>query len=135
MFESIKNKKNPIGVDLVNNGIISKYQMALSMREYINKSQVSIQFDEERLNLLKYEEEMNILKGYKSLGKMKSDSMNPMEGGSGFGESPMSGEMNSPEAGFGEEDFGDDEITMSEPNLPEAPEQSNDFGGFEESSE
>lgn len=122
-------------VDLVNNGIISKYQMALSMREYINKNQVSIQFDEERLNLLKYEEEMNILKGYKSLGKTKSDSVIPTEGGSGFGESPMSGEMSSPEAGFGEEDFGNDEIASAEPNLPEAPEQSNDFGGFEEPTE
>lgn len=122
--------------ELVNNGVISKYQMAISMKEFINKNQVSIQFDEERLNMLKYEEEMLILQSYKKLGKKESqDSMTGM-GGSAIGGSAMSGEMSSPEAGFGEEDFGNDEIMEStEMSLPEAPEQSNDFGGFEESNE
>lgn len=136
-----KDKSAAIGeytrslVELVNNGVISKYQMAVSMKDYINKNIISIQFDEERLNMLKYEEEMLIVQSYKKLGKKDSVPEGGM-GGSGFGGEAVPPMMESPEAGFGQEDFGSDELNEpTETSLPEAPAESNDFGGFEEGNE
>lgn len=54
---------------LIEQGVISKYQAAKSIQGFINNKTISIDFTEEQLNKLKYEEEMEILAAYKSAGK------------------------------------------------------------------
>ena len=43
--------------------------MAISLNNFMQKNIVSIQFSEEQLNRLKYEEEQELLNAYKKLGK------------------------------------------------------------------
>lgn len=50
-------------------GVISKYQMAVTLRDYMTKDIISIGFTEEQLNKLKYEEEMEIIGVYKKYNK------------------------------------------------------------------
>ena len=50
-------------------GIISKYQMAKSLKEYIQKNRIDIAISDEQLNRLKLEEENEILEAYKKMGK------------------------------------------------------------------
>ena len=66
--ESIEKYTNVLG-SLFDKGLISKYQMAISLNNYMQKNIVSIQFSEEQLNRLKYEEEQELLAAYKKLGK------------------------------------------------------------------
>lgn len=60
-------------------GLISKYQVAKSLNDFLQKNIVSIMFTEEQLNRLKYEEEADILNAYKKLGKQSNtnNSSNP----------------------------------------------------------
>lgn len=55
--------------DLSDKGVISKYQEALAVKNYINRGAVSIDFTEEQLNKLKYEEQAEILAAYKNADK------------------------------------------------------------------
>ena len=57
-------------------GLISKYQMAKSLNDFMQKDIVRISFSEEQLNRLKYEEEQDILSAYKKLGKGTPPSQN-----------------------------------------------------------
>ena len=50
-------------------GLISKYQMAVSTKEYIQKNRISISISEVQLNRLKLEEEKELLDAFKALGK------------------------------------------------------------------
>lgn len=50
-------------------GIISKYQMAKSLKDYIEKNRINIQISDAQLNRLKLEEEKELLTAYKELGK------------------------------------------------------------------
>lgn len=53
---------------LTSQGIISKYQAAISLQQFINNNSINIDFNEYQLNKLKYEEEMEILAAYKTAG-------------------------------------------------------------------
>ena len=50
-------------------GLISKYQMAISTKEYIQKNRISISISDVQLNRLKLEEEKELLDAFKALGK------------------------------------------------------------------
>lgn len=76
----IKNKENADKVTAIsqltgalqtlnNIGVISKFQIASGLRDYMDKDIISIQFTEEQLNKLKYEEEMEIIGVYKKYNK------------------------------------------------------------------
>ena len=67
-IESIEKYTNILN-SLSEKGLISKYQMAIALNNYMQKNIISIQFSEEQLNRLKYEEENDILNAYKKLGK------------------------------------------------------------------
>lgn len=54
---------------LIGQGVISKYQAAMSIQGFINDDSIAIDFTEEQLNKLKYEEELEILAAYKAAGK------------------------------------------------------------------
>ena len=52
--ESIQ-KYGQVMNEFVNNGIISRYQMALSLKDFIQKGAINIQFSDEQLKKLKFE--------------------------------------------------------------------------------
>ena len=81
--------------EFVNNGIISRYQMALSLKDFIQKGAINIQFSEEQLDKLKLEEELDILKAYEKAGKKMPDagSGGSLGGGSDLGGSDLSGDL------------------------------------------
>ena len=54
---------------MLSQGTITKYQAAVSLRDYINNGNISIEFGELELNKLKFEEEAEILATYKTAGK------------------------------------------------------------------
>lgn len=54
---------------MLSQGTITKYQAALSLRDYINNGNVGIEFDELSLNKLRFEQEAEILATYKTAGK------------------------------------------------------------------
>lgn len=54
---------------LMAQGVISKYQAAMSINGFINNGSISIDFTEEQMNKLKYEEEIEILAAYRAAGK------------------------------------------------------------------
>ena len=62
-------------------GLISKYQMARSLNDFMQNNRISIQFTEEQLNRLKYEEEKDLLDAYKKLGKASPSQSNEEFGG------------------------------------------------------
>lgn len=55
--------------ELVNNGIISKYQYAMSIKNYINNDAIDINIDDNMLGVLKLEEEQTILDSIDVIGK------------------------------------------------------------------
>lgn len=63
--ESIQSYANTLNI-LVQAGILSKFQMAVSLRDYLTKDAINISFTDELLNKLKYEEEKEILEAYKT---------------------------------------------------------------------
>lgn len=67
-MESINTYQNVLG-GLIDKGIISKYQAAISIQNLMNKDIIDIQFTEENLNRLKLEEEYQILETIKQCGK------------------------------------------------------------------
>ena len=72
---------------LVSNNIISKFQMANSLKDFMEKDVISIQFTEIQMNRLKYEEEMEILEVYKKRGKQEPSfggNDTDLGGGGGF---------------------------------------------------
>ena len=66
--EAIGNFSRVLG-DLVDKGIISKYQLAMSLQNLMSKDAIDIQFTEENLNRLKLEEQYQILETIKNCGK------------------------------------------------------------------
>ena len=82
--EAISNWSNTLG-SLVDKGVISKYQMAISLKEFVEKNVVTIQIPEEYLNMLKYQEENEILEAYKKMGKNIPASTEESSMGGGFG--------------------------------------------------
>lgn len=96
-------------------GIISKYQIAQSIIEYINNGAIKIAFTDEEMQKLKYEEEQAILDTYKKSSKAR-EILNSEFGStpdanlqtSGFSEKPESTGVEAPveektEYGEGEE--------------------------------
>lgn len=53
---------------LTGQGIISKYQAAVSLQNFVKNNSIDIDFSELQLNKLKYEEEAEILAAYKTAG-------------------------------------------------------------------
>jgi phage-related protein (TIGR01555 family) len=90
--EKMKGIGDFVGVltGLSDKGIISKYQVAASVKDFVNRGAVSIDFTEEQLNKLKYEEEAEILATYKAAGKAAPVSIlgNQLGGGSEGGGLP-----------------------------------------------
>ncbi len=67
-------------------GLISKYQMARSLKEYIQKNRIDIIISDEQLNRLKLEEQKELLDAFKKMGKTPSTTGNGgFEGGGDFG--------------------------------------------------
>lgn len=64
---SIQNYANMLET-LLSQGVISKYQAAISLRNFINDNTISIDFSDIQLNRLRYEEEAEILAAYKTAG-------------------------------------------------------------------
>lgn len=99
---------------LVSNGVISKYQMAKSLQDFMEKDVITIQFTDVQLNRLKYEEEMEILGVYKKRGKEEPSFSegNSFGGGEDFGGFDNVGEDTGGGEDFdlgGGEDFGGSE--------------------------
>lgn len=65
---SIQNYANMLET-LISQGVISKYQSAVSLRAFLNDSVINIDFSDLQLNKLQYEEEAEILAAYKTAGK------------------------------------------------------------------
>ena len=65
---SIQNYANMLET-LIGQGVISKYQSAVSLRAFLNDNVINIDFSELQLNKLQYEEEAEILAAYKTAGK------------------------------------------------------------------
>lgn len=65
---SIQNYANMLET-LISQGVISKYQSAVSLRAFLNDNVINIDFSELQLNKLQYEEEAEILAAYKTAGK------------------------------------------------------------------
>jgi hypothetical protein len=57
--------------ELVQNGIISKYQFALTIKNYINKDAIDLNINDDLLNVLKLEEEQVILDAIDAIGKKR----------------------------------------------------------------
>lgn len=54
---------------LTGQGVISKYQAAVSLQNFVKNNSIDIDFSELQLNKLKYEEEAEILAAYKTAGR------------------------------------------------------------------
>lgn len=65
---SIQNYANMLET-LLSQGVISKYQYAVSLRDFLNTNSINIDFSEIQMNKLQYEEEAEILAAYKTAGK------------------------------------------------------------------
>lgn len=74
--ETIDSMDKFVGIlDKLNEkGLISQYQMAKSMKEFIQKNKISIVISDVQLNRLKLEEEEELLKAFKKLGKGEAPS-------------------------------------------------------------
>lgn len=101
---------------LIQNGLISKYQMARSLNDFMQKNIVSIQFTEEQLNRLKYEEEKDLLDAYKKLGKGTPNQSSEEEFGGGGSDFDIDSELGLDETDFGGETGGEIEGTGGENN-------------------
>jgi phage-related protein (TIGR01555 family) len=79
--ETIDSMDKFVGIlDKLNEkGLISQYQMAKSMKEFIQKNKISIAISDVQLNRLKLEEEEELLKAFKKLGKGETPSSNSGE--------------------------------------------------------
>lgn len=103
---------------LEQDGVISKYQYAVTIRDYINGDNLNISFTDEILNKLKLEEEQAILDTIKDLSKRRNRQINyTQEGGIDYS-NPFSNEPIEEEENFNPE-------TQSTVNqqLPEEPKE------------
>lgn len=65
---AIQNYAQMLGT-MLEQGTISKYQAAVSLRDYINGGNINIEFNDLQLNKLRYEEQAEILAAYKTAGQ------------------------------------------------------------------
>lgn len=65
---SLQNYANMLET-LLSQGVISKYQSAVSLRDFLNDNVINIDFNPMQLNKLQFEEEAEILAAYKTAGK------------------------------------------------------------------
>lgn len=82
IVNAIKNYTNALG-DLLSKNLISKYQMALALKDFTQKKVINIQFSKEQLQRMKFEEELDILAIYKKAGKQAPPPDNGGMGGLG----------------------------------------------------
>lgn len=107
-------------------GLISKYQMARSLKEYIQKNRIDIIISDEQLNRLKLEEQKELLDAFKKMGKTPSTTGNgSFEGGGDFeNESDFSSdlgeELGESSSGGLESDL-DSELGLEEQSVSEEP--------------
>lgn len=125
------DKFNRLLSTLIDNGIISKYQAAVSIQNMLSKEVVDIQFTKENLNRLKLEEQYQILETIKNCGKTghsASEVLGSQFGGSGF---PDKLEYMNEESGGGGEEASEMNELRSEMKST-ANEGGNGGGGGEE---
>lgn len=67
-MEALENYDRVLG-SMLDRGIISKYQVASSLKGFLENGAVSVNFSEENLNRLRIEEEFQILEALKNFGK------------------------------------------------------------------
>lgn len=102
-FERNKNKVQAISEvanvlsKLEQDGIVSKYQYAITIKDYVNGDNLNIAFSDEILNKLKLEEEQAILDTIKDLSKKRNRQINYTPGGDINMSSPFSNEPIEPE--------------------------------------
>lgn len=111
-MSAINDYQNVLG-SLIDKGIISKYQAAISIQNLMNKDIIDIQFTEENLNRLKLEEEYQILETIKNCGKTRSTGSEVVESQFGSGRMPEKLSYLNPDES--EETFSE-ETTESEEN-------------------
>lgn len=95
---------------LQDKGIISKYQIAKSLKDYMEKDVISIQFTEAQLNRLKFEEEAEILEAYKKFNKKEQPAEPTSEDfGTDIGEEDFTEDLSEELESGGEESGNDQE--------------------------
>lgn len=114
--------------DMVDKGIISKYQAALSLQNFMTKDVIDIQFTEENLNRLKLEEEYQILETIRNCGKeghSATEIIQSQFGGSGggFTQEPFPEKLNYLNPDESEPSSGENENESSE--APETSAENN----------
>lgn len=72
---TLADLSNALG-KLTEDGVISKYQYAVTLRDFMNKDVINLDFSDELLNKLKLEEEQAILDTIKDIGKKRDRSPN-----------------------------------------------------------
>ena len=118
-IESIKNLTDMLGV-LQQAGIISTYEQARSVKEFITNNTVSLNISDEWLDKLRLEEQQSILDTIKELSKKGRDIPSPnFDVPSSFG-SPTANARE--EANFQNEDFGEVEENVNFEQQPEPAE-------------
>ena len=118
-IESIKNLTDMLGV-LQQAGIISTYEQARSVKEFITNNTVSLNISDEWLDKLRLEEQQSILDTIKELSKKGRDIPSPnFDVPSSFG-SPMANARE--ETNFQNEDFGEVEENVNFEQQPEPTE-------------
>ena len=111
-FDRNKNKVDAIrGVTemlskLEQDGIISKYQYATTVRDYVNGDNLNLSFTDEIINKLKLEEEQAILDTIKDISKKRNKNIAYNEQGQVSMSSPFSSEDLNEEADETETDIG-----------------------------
>lgn len=88
---------------LEQDGIVSKYQYAITIRDYINGDNLNIAFTDEVLNKLKLEEEQAILDTIKDLSKRRNRKVNYTQTGAINFEEPFTNEPIEEEEDFNSE--------------------------------
>ena len=67
-MEALENYDRVLG-SMLDRGIITKYQLATSMKNFLENNSISVNFSDENLNRLRIEEEFQILEAIKNFGK------------------------------------------------------------------
>lgn len=122
---AIRNYSSALN-EILRAGLISKYQMAIALKDFTQKKVINIQFSQEQLQRLKFEEELEILAVYKKAGKTPPPAEGGMNGGLGgdFGGGDLGGDLDMDLGGdMGETggDLGGSDLGAGEADLGAAP--------------
>ena len=113
---------------LTEDGIISKYQYAQTLKNYMNDDVISLDFSDEILNKLKLEEEQAILDTIKDIGKKRNREPNLGQNGDINMANPF-GEVSGPIATESEIGIEEQPESMGEQNIDERESINNEENG------